>query len=323
MKKNKKLRKSHQKVLVFSLSSQSYNELDLIDPKGGQSIKYQTGALMAQNKFASLLIAAASASIVSFACQAADYTVKPVVTSLASTPERVLLVGNSFMYYNCGVNGYLSGIAKSKNTKQRYTMATIGGAGLDWHDVKSYLRPNALSSYSTLNDGSNKLIFHKYPGGKVFDVVVLQDNSQGPVHPELKKFFKKYAKIHSEDIRATGAEPVFLMTWAYKGRPEMTQQLADATTEVANENKALVVPVGLAFARSLRERPDLGMTVADNRHPTAAGSYLEAAVLYATLNKKSPEGSDFLGGCEKPLKAEDAAHLQKVAWETVKEFFGW
>ena len=30
----------------------------------------------------------------------------------------------------------------------------------------------------------------------------------------------------------------------------MTQQLADATTAVANENNAMVVPVGLAFAKS-------------------------------------------------------------------------
>ena len=76
----------------------------------------------------------------------------------------------------------------------------------------------------------------------------------------------------------------------------MTKALADATTTVANANHAMVVPVGLAFARALRERPDLGMTVADNRHPTAAGSYLEGAVLFATLTKTSPEGAKFNGG---------------------------
>ena len=269
------------------------------------------------------LFAAAAAFTMASAAFAADYSVKPLVTDLKAAPERVLLVGNSFMYYNCGINGYLSGFAKAKNAKLSATMATIGGAGLDWHDVKSYLRPNGLSSYSTLNDGSNRLVFHKYEDGKVFDAVVLQDNSQGPVHPELRKFFEKYAAIHSKDIRATGAEPLFMMTWAYKDKPEMTKALADATTTVANANHAMVVPVGLAFARALRERPDLGMTVADNRHPTAAGSYLEGAVLIATLTKTSPEGAKFNGGCEKPLSDKDAAFLQRVAWETVTEFFGW
>lgn len=254
---------------------------------------------------------------------AADYSVKPLVKGLKSAPASVLLVGNSFMYYNCGVSGYVSGLAKAKKTKMSTSMVTIAGAGLDWHDVKSYLRPNAINSYSTLNDGSNRLIFHKHPDGRIFDVVVLQDNSQGPVHPELKKFFAKYAAIHSRDIRATGAEPAFLMTWAYADRPEMTKALADATIEVANENKAMVIPAGLAFAASLKARPDLKLTVADNRHPTAAGTYLEGAVIYAALTGKSPVGADYLGGCEKPLSKADATYLQEVAWKTVKDFYGW
>jgi hypothetical protein len=259
-----------------------------------------------------LIVSAAVLALSSTLAFAADYTVKPKVTELKAQPKAVLLVGNSFMYYNCGVNGYLSGITKAKKTKLATTMVTIGGAGLDWHLVKSYLRPNGLRSYSTTNDGTNRLIFHEYPDGKVFDAVVMQDNSQGPIHPELSKFFKKWAPIHSKDIREAGAEPLFMMTWAYAGKPEMTQQLADATTSVANENNAMVVPVGLAFAKSLKIRPELKMTVADNRHPTAAGSYLEGAVLYATLTHKSPEGAEFLGGCEKPLTPEVAAHLQKV-----------
>lgn len=270
-----------------------------------------------------LTTAAVAALLAMGAASAADWTVQPKVTSLKAAPERVLLVGNSFMYYNCGVNGYISGFAKAKNVKLRATMATIGGAGLDWHLVKTYLRPDGLSSYSTLNDGSNRLVFNKYPDGKVFEAVVMQDNSQGPIHPELSKFFKKYAAIHAKDIRETGAEPIFLMTWAYADRPEMTQELADATTAVANDNDALVIPAGIAFANALKGRPDLKMTVADNRHPTAAGTYLEAAVIFAALTKTSPEGADYLGGCEKPLAKEDAAYLQSVAWKTVREFYGW
>lgn len=274
-------------------------------------------------KIAVLTSALISACLATSVCAAENYSVNPLVKGLEKSPERVLLVGNSFMYYNCGVTGYISGLAKDKNKKLTLTMATIGGAGLDWHDVKSYLRPNGLRSYSTTDDGSNKLIFHKYPRGKVFEAVILQDNSQGPVHPELKKFFEKYGAIHSKDIRATGAEPIFLMTWAYADKPEMTKQLADATIRVANENKALVIPVGLAFAQALKERPDLKLTVEDNRHPTAAGSYLEGAVIFAALTRTSPQGAPFLGGCEKPLAKKDAQFLQTIAWKTVKEFYEW
>ena len=54
------------------------------------------------------LFAAAAAFTMASAAFAADYSVKPLVTDLKAAPERVLLVGNSFMYYNCGINGYLS-----------------------------------------------------------------------------------------------------------------------------------------------------------------------------------------------------------------------
>ena len=53
---------------------------------------------------------------------AADYSVKPKVTELTQTPSRVLLVGNSFMYYNCGVNSYISGLSKSLGIKLSTTM---------------------------------------------------------------------------------------------------------------------------------------------------------------------------------------------------------
>lgn len=66
-----------------------------------------------------------AASLTAFAT---DYTVKPKVTQLPNIPSRVLLVGNSFMYYNCGVNGYISGISKPLGIKMKTTMATIGGA---------------------------------------------------------------------------------------------------------------------------------------------------------------------------------------------------
>ncbi|MDE7372344.1 MAG: hypothetical protein K2N07_11525 [Desulfovibrio sp.] len=254
---------------------------------------------------------------------AEDAILKPLVTRLAKAPKSVLLVGNSFMYYNNGVGAYARQISGDQHEPMSFTMATIGGAGLDWHLVKSYLRPNGLRSYSTTSDGSNRLIFHEYPDGKIFDAVILQDNSQGPIHPELSKLFRKYAAIHCKDIREVGSEPLIMMTWAYADKPEMTAQLANATIEVANENRAMVVPVGLAFANAQKGRPDLRLIVADNRHPTPAGTYLEGCVIFATLSGKSPVGSKCTGVGDARISEADARYLQEVAWQTVKDFFGW
>lgn len=254
---------------------------------------------------------------------AEDAIIKPLVTHLARAPKSVLLVGNSFMYYNNGVGSYARQISVDQHEPMTFTMTTIGGAGLDWHLVKSYLRPNGLRSYSTTGDGSNRLVFHEYPDGKIFDAVILQDNSQGPIHPELSKLFRKYAAIHCKDIREVGSEPLLMMTWAYADKPEMTALLANATIEVANENRAMVVPVGLAFANAKKGRPDLRLIVADNRHPTPAGTYLEGCVIFATLSGKSPVGSKCTGVGDARISESDARYLQEVAWRTVKEFFGW
>lgn len=85
----------------------------------------------------------------------------------------------------------------------------------------------------------------------------------------------------------------------------------------------LFCPVGLAFAESLKQRPDLLMHQKDKSHPTAAGSYLYGAMLYGLLFQKSPEGMTYLGECEKPLKPEDAKFLQKLAWDVLTDFYGW
>lgn len=246
---------------------------------------------------------------------------KPAVTELAHIPGTVLLVGNSLMYYNNGVGAYAEKISKEMGVPMAFTMVAIGGASLDWHLVKSYLRPHGLANYSINRDGN--LVFHDYPDGKIFDAVILQDNSQGPINPALSQLFAQYAAIHCNDIRETGAEPLLMMTWAYAGKPEMTEQLANATIAVANESKAMVVPVGLAFAKALQEKPDLKLTVADKRHPSPAGTYLEACVIFSTLAKKSAEGAKCTGVGDARVSLETAVFLQKVAWKTVREFFGW
>jgi hypothetical protein len=83
-----------------------------------------------------------------------------------------------------------------------------------------------------------------------------------------------------------------------------------------NANQALVIPAGLAFARSIAVRPELNLYVADKRHPSPAGTYLAAATTYAALFKKSPVGLKYNAG----LAPEVAAHLQQVAWDTVQQY---
>ena len=70
-----------------------------------------------KERFMKKLVLATLLCSLSLSAFAADYSVKPKVTELSTPPTRVLLVGNSFMYYNCGVNGYISGLSKSLGIK--------------------------------------------------------------------------------------------------------------------------------------------------------------------------------------------------------------
>jgi uncharacterized protein DUF4886 len=244
---------------------------------------------------------------------------KPLVTTLGPDfPKTEIFIGNSFFYYNNGMPGHVSQLEKAADSdhKQDYrtTMVTIGGSGFDWHDVESYFRPNAIGRYSF--DDHNNIVFSK--PGKLFDVAVMMDCSQCPIHPRLKSVFTEFAKKDSDIVRAHGARPVFFMSWAYADRPEMTAQLAEAYTIAGNENNALVIPAGLAFARAINKQPELNLYVPDRRHPTLAGTYLAACTSFAALTGRSPVGNPYLAGIDAPT----ALFLQTVAWETVQEYYG-
>src|SRR5258708_12191459 len=94
--------------------------------------------------------------------------------------------------------------------------------------------------------GENKGVFKKFD--KPFDVVIMNDCSQCPIHPQLKAPFHEYARKHSQTAVKHGARPVLFMTWAYADAPEMTAQLAEQYTIAGNAHGALVIPAGLAFA---------------------------------------------------------------------------
>jgi hypothetical protein len=191
---------------------------------------------------------------------------------------------------------------------------TISGSGIDWHDMESYFRPDGIGKYSFTAD--NRIVFN--PPGKQFEAVVVMDCSQCPIHPQLKATFEEYAKKQSDIVRKHGARPIFFMSWAYKDRPEMTAQLAEAYTLAANRNDALVIPAGLAFAKAVAKRPELELYQPDKRHPTLAGTYLAACASYAAVYGKSPVGNAYTAGVDR----DTAAFLQAVAWEAVREYFG-
>lgn len=213
-------------------------------------------------------------------------------------PAKVLFVGNSFTFYNNGLHRHFRGLTAAaeilpKGSSRARIMTLSGG----------YLPEHAGGFESVL-------------GGDDWDVVVLQGHSRGPISEETAPAFREAARRYAGIAREQGVQPVFFMTWAYTGKPEMTAELDAAYTGIGRELDAEVVPVGLAFEIVTAERPDIALRTADLRHPTLAGTYLAACTFYAVLYRQSPAGLSYDAG----LAPEVAGYLQRVAWETATAY---
>jgi hypothetical protein len=227
--------------------------------------------------------------------------------------KSMLWVGNSFFYYNNSMHGHVTQLLNAAGQKgHRSSSATISGSGINWHDMEAHFKPNAVASYSFVGD--NEVRFNTFE--RPFDATMMMDCSQCPIHPKLQAIFYEYAKKHSETLRKHGSEPILFMSWAYSDIPAMTEELAAEYIKAGQQNNALVVPAGYAFANSVAKRPDLSLIIADKRHPTLAGTYLAACTVLASVYKINPIGSKYAAG----LSPEVAKHLQTVAWETSQAF---
>ncbi len=239
----------------------------------------------------------------------------PKRTDVGEVPASLLWVGNSFFYYNNSMHNHFGRLASSTTpaTRVRSTAVTISGSGLDWHDMESLVRPGGLGRYSFTRD--NEIRFN--PPGRQYDVAIIMDCSQCPVHPELQPAFHQTVRKHAQTLSKAGIRTALFMSWAYQDKPEMTAQLADQYTRAGSDNDLIVIPAGLAFANAIAKQRGIELYDADKRHPSLAGTYLAAATVYATLYRQSPVASTYTAG----LDPELAAMLRAVAWETVEEYF--
>ena len=215
---------------------------------------------------------------------------------------RVLFIGNSYTLVNDLPNTFAK-LARSGGNKVEVGMAAQGGWTLAEH----------LQSTETL----------QLLNSKKWKFVVLQEQSQIPsvvsartqgMYPAARELVQK--------IKAIGAMPIFFVTWARRdGWPEynmndyesMQAQINYGYTEIAQELKAPIAPVGAAWLTARTEHPELILWQEDGSHPSEQGTYLAACVFYAVIFHESPNGLSYRAD----LARENARILQSVASSTV------
>jgi hypothetical protein len=237
-----------------------------------------------------------------------------VKTSPVASPKRVLFIGNSLVYYSGGLQTHVHRMAAADKSpidlKDGYKSVHITGAGLNQYPIEPLVAPGNLGI--------------KEP----FEIVVLSGNSQDASSDARRATYRAKVIEFDAAIRKTGGKTVLYWLPAMvkpgvnpAADTDLSRATADMMLSVGNEVGAMIIPTALAFQEAYRRRPDLKLQVDyDGNHPTLAGQYLAASVVYASLYGRSPVGNpyDYFGALDK----ETRDFVQKVADDTVRTFYG-
>ena len=211
---------------------------------------------------------------------------------------RVLFLGNSYTFVNDLPNTFAR-LAKSGGHKVAVGMSAQGGWTLVDH-VQSRDTLNLLNS-------------------RKWNYVILQEQSEIPSVGQSRTYsMYPAARTLVQQIRDSGAIPVFFLTWAHRdGFPAsgmnnyeaMQAQLNHGYYGIATELNVPVAPVGSAWRLALTEHPELALWQEDGSHPSEQGTYLAACVFYEAIFQESPLGLKYRAD----LSAEVARTLQTIA----------
>ncbi len=224
------------------------------------------------------------------------------VPDAAAASLRVLFVGNSYTATN-DLPGTLHSLAASAPEPPRIEVETIapGGATFAIHWNGTDVQP-AIAN-----------------GGRTH--VVLQGQSVEPlIDPDT---FAHYGALLAGAAKSAQASPVLFETWARKagdfytqapfagGSPEAMQDALTAEyAALAKKGGAAVAPIGRAWRAAWTSHPEIELYQPDGSHPSVAGTYLAACVLYISLAGRAPAESTAV---PQGVSASDAATLRSVA----------
>ena len=232
--------------------------------------------------------------------------------TLAAEAQRVLLIGNSYTFYN-NLPAVLEAMSRKTSCPLKVESYTAG----------------AMSLHGFLTMPQHAKARQLVESGK-YDWVILQDQSQAPAHTpdEVLLSIQKWADI----ARKSNTRALLFLTWAHATRqgtrmqpmPDMQERTSTTYCRAALNSRARVAPVGEAWATWYRKNPDSPLHADDCSHPNPMGTYLAACVLHGAITRKALKG---LPGTLRAggrtlinIPANSARELQKTANATLKNF---
>jgi hypothetical protein len=217
-------------------------------------------------------------------------------------PVSLLMIGNSYTSAN-DLPGMATELAGVEGKTLSIEFIAEGGWSLGDH-------ANSTGTMSSIESGS-------------WDYVMLQEQSVIPSLPDYREdYMFPAARALDEAISRAGAETLLYMTWGREnGMTEvgfttyaaMQDQLTIAYQTLGEDLGVQVLPAGVAWQRVIGRDASLDLWQSDGSHPTIAGTYLVACVMYASIFEESPVGVSYRAG----LPPAAARVLQEIAAEVV------
>lgn len=195
--------------------------------------------------------------------------------------KSILFIGNSYTYSNGGVDVMLKNIALAEGDTLETEAFTVGGA--------------------KFSDFCNNPETFTRIRSRAWDYVVLQEQSQLPAFPpsQVETECYPFAKQLCDSIRANDSctQILFFTTWGRENGDQsncanyeplctydgMQQRLRESYVQMADDNNAIVVPVGLAWKYVRDNYPEIDLYQSDGSHPSLEGTYLAACTFYNVL----------------------------------------
>jgi hypothetical protein len=171
---------------------------------------------------------------------------------------------------------------------------------------------------------------------RAWDYVVLQGGGMNAAYPETHHQMYPSGGYHPVypalstlknkiEANSSGTRTVYMMGWAFEDGitwiseqtdtyQEMQEKIYHNTIAWSDSLEIALAPVGWAWRAVLEDDPPLHyLHDSDWNHPNPKGTYLSAAVIYATLFGESVESVDYNGG----LARSEAEELRTIASSTV------
>tara|TARA_Y100001970_G_scaffold267105_1_gene356607 strand:- start:1905 stop:2660 length:756 start_codon:yes stop_codon:yes gene_type:complete len=226
-------------------------------------------------------------------------------------PDRILFVGNSYLYYNDSVHNHVEKLLiEHYSDKDIVTKsATIGGSKLHNHNLDHLLNYKNLQLDKPLN------------------LLILQGGSTEVKSEKSRKKFLETTVRFSNKAKRLGIKTALYMTHAYldidkRYEPYLIEKIKKTYYDAGKASDSLVIPVGLAYEIAYKENTKIRLHHPDGTHPGLLGTYLAACTVFSVITNSSPEGLSY--NYLKRISDEDRLFLQKIAWRAYlmnKELF--